>query len=316
VNLPQGVAYFSEAQAAFAVYVVDTPAAGAWKLLNIRRQDNGPVPEAVRFVALDPNVVAQFGTDRGPAAIGRKLRLYARLLEGGAPLGDASVTVKLISPEESVGTLVVQHLTHPQVADRIKGQLPKDRIMGRRDVLIDYKRQHQLAALPTTLATLDLGPVATGYFQVEFTPTKEGTYTFEFHAEGKTKSNQAFHRTYSLSKYVSFSAAPEKTRIKVAKVGVPKGSRRGVKRYKITVIPTARSGQLMGPFNPSRLAFYERGRPIPFEIRDAMDGSYEAFIVLTKDSDRADIRMRIGNVEFPQSPLIARRRGILGLLRR
>jgi hypothetical protein len=176
--------------------------------------------------------------------------------------------------------------------------------MQRSDVLVDYKRQHQLAALPTTRATLTLHASKAGYFQGEFTPAKEGTYTLEFHADGKTGASHAFHRTYSLSKYVSFAAAPQKTRITVKAAG----RQRGVKRYKITVVPTSASGQMMGPFNAAQFSFHERGRPIPFEIHEALDGSYEVLLILEKDVNRADIRMRIGNVEFPQSPLANSRR--------
>ena len=171
----------------------------------------GPQPEVVRFVALDPNVVAQFGVDRAQGLMGNKLRLYARLMENGAGL-EASVKVKITSPEKSIGTLVTMHMTSARYrGDVITRGLPADRPLQRSDILKDYKQQHQLRVLPTVEGAAELRHVRhlseteknTGYFQTEFTPTEEGTYTFEFEAEGvtaRTSLSDAPTRSASMSR--------------------------------------------------------------------------------------------------------------------
>jgi hypothetical protein len=320
-QLQAGVIYQAEAGAPFGSYTVENPAKGDWKLLNVRRKDNGLPPEVVRFVALDPNVVAQFGVDHGPSLMNHKLRLYARLLEGGAPL-DSRVAVKITSPEKSIGTLVASHLSATRnLVDELTRRLPADRTLQRSDILKDYTRQHHLAALPTTGREAGLMRVAhpsdaegqTGYYQTEFTPTEEGTYTFEFHAEGMTRSGQPFRRTYTVSKYVSFMADPEKTIVVMTAADLLGLFARGLRRYKIVVTPVSANGNLLGPFNSSKILFSKDGVPMNLELRDMMDGSYEAYLLLKRGEDPGKIRLRVGSREFPPSPF-ARRRGCLSSL--
>ena len=128
-----------------------------------------------------------------------------------------------------------------------------------------------------------------------------------------TGSNQPFRRTYTLSKYVSFMADPLKTNIVMTIADDPSLIRQGLSRYRIIVTPASANGNVLGPFNASKISFSRNGLPLSLEIKDLMNGSYEAYLLLKKQEDPSEIRLRIGDREFPQS-LWTSRKGCLARL--
>jgi uncharacterized protein YegL len=321
--LPAGITYHAEADASFASYTVNHPVAGEWKLLNVRLLNGGPEPEAVRFVALDPSIVAQFWVDRGPGFTDKKLRLFARLMEGGEPLDKVEVKIKVTSPQKSIGTLVVNHLaSHSNLIAELTRRLPAGRTLQRSDVLRDYKQRNKFRMLPTEEKHYEFGrcqhPLdkgrAMGIFQTDFTPAEEGTYTFEFVAKGRTRSGMQFRRTYTVSKYVSFMADPKRTRVILKAIDTPALKRQGLNQYQLTVIPVSQSGGLMGPFASDRLGLVGTKDFVPGQIQDAIDGSYWIDMVLKQNELLDQFSLRIGDVALPVASGLSRHRSWLSRL--
>ncbi|HKS27952.1 MAG TPA: VWA domain-containing protein [Pyrinomonadaceae bacterium] len=322
---PADVTFRAEAGETFSSYTIPKPASGDWVLTNIRQQNGGPAPEVCKFVALDPVLVAQFWLDRGPSHMGRTIRLNARLLEDDAPLETAEVRVKITTPKTGVGMLLVKYLSAlPNLPARISAQLPQGRILQRSDLLHHYRRSRTDKRLPTATekATLKLlrapegSGKSTGIFQVDFTPEKEGTYTFEFVAEGKSKTGASFRRTYTVSKYVSFAADPWKTLVTVMPDLTVDPRGQGVKAYLLTFIPIAANGDRMGPLASSKLSVRSNGRIVDARIQDNMDGSYTARVSLQPGETVSRLGIYVGGIKVPVAQQPHGPGGCLSLLRR
>lgn len=305
---PPDVVFRAEAGESFSSYTVPNPVNGDWVLMNVRKENGEPAPEVCKFVALDPVLIAQFWLDRGTAYMGRKLRLNARLMEDNAPLETAKVEVKITGPEVSLGTLVVRYMAaQPNLADQLSARLPQGRLLQRSDILHHYRRSRADRALPTVskrvgLSQLDL-PLelsgSSGIFQTDFTPQKEGTYTFEFVAEGKSKAGAPFRRTYTVSKFVSFVADPMRTLVALSPYVVRDSGRRDVRDYKLTFAPVAANGDRMGPFSTERIKVKSNSRIIDSHIRDNMDGSYTTQVTLQAGESLSKLNISIDGVDVP-----------------
>jgi hypothetical protein len=320
---PADVIFRAEAGETFSSYTIPKPASGNWVLTNIRQQNGGPAPEVCKFVALDPVLLAQFWLDKGPSHMGRTIRLNARLLEDDAPLGTAEVEVKITGPKISIGALLVKYLSkQPNLPKRISAQLPQGRALQRSDILHHYRRSRTDKLLPTASKKIALKLLkpptemasSTGIFQAEFTPEKEGTYTFEFIAKGNSRTGAPFRRTYTISKYISFAAAPEKTFVALAP-DFTDWSRRDVKAYKLTMIPVAANGDRMGPFASSKFSVRSGSRVIDSIIQDNMDGSYSMRFVLQPGETISGLSIYIGGVKIPVATESHGPGGCLSLLR-
>ena len=103
-------------------------------------------------------------------------------------------------------------------------------------------------------------------------------------------------------------ADPLKTNVVMTLADDPSLIRQGLNRYRIIVTPVSANGNMLGPFNESKILFSRNGHPLSLEIKDLMNGSYEAYLLLKKEEDPREIRLRIGDREFPQSLLPPRNR--------
>ncbi|HEX8175146.1 MAG TPA: VWA domain-containing protein [Pyrinomonadaceae bacterium] len=321
---PADVVFRAEEGESFSSYTIPKPADGSWVLTNIRQQNGLPAPEVCKFVALDPVLVAQFWLDRGPAHMGRTIRLNARLMEDDAPLGTADVEVKITRPKTGIGSLLVKYLSaQPNLPARISARLPQGRSLQRSDILQHYRRSRADKRLPTASERVTLKLLGhpsevrrpTGIFQAEFTPEKEGTYTFEFVAGGKSRTGAAFRRTYTVSKYISFAADPEKTFVTWTPDLNVDSSRQAVNAYKLSFIPVAANGDRMGPLASSKFSVRVNGRVIDSPIQDNMDGSYTTRVVLQPGETASGLGIYIGGVKIPVARQPRGPKGCLSLLR-
>ncbi|MFB0561084.1 MAG: right-handed parallel beta-helix repeat-containing protein [Candidatus Lokiarchaeia archaeon] len=305
-DLPDGFIYRTEDEASFASYLVESPAAGEWKILNVRRRDGGSPPEVCRFVAVDPYLVSQFWIDRGVSGTGRNLHLNARLLENGNPIDKVNVEVKVTAPKGSIGTFLVKHITDdPDCIKRLTTQKKQGRILQRHHLLQDFMERNKTKFLPVKKKRLRLKNLehpfsfkeSTGIFITNFVPEQEGTYTFEFVAEGKTKSNNSFRRTYIVSKYVSFLADPEKTQVLVKADDTQDLMKKGIRRFRLIVTPFSKRGDPMGPFRSDQIKFRSRVGKLVGEVHDDLDGSYWRHLLLKKKDIPDELSVYIGSVE-------------------
>ncbi len=306
-NLPAGVIYGAEDEASFASYLIENPAAGEWKILNVRRRDGGSPPEVCRFAAVDPYLVSQFWVDRGFSSTGRNLRLNARLLENGEPIENLNVEVNVTAPDGSIGTLLVNHITkNPDSIKSLITQKEPSRILQRHHLAQDFKESNKMKFLPVRKEKLRLEnlkhPVSskgpTGIFIINFVPEQEGTYTFEFVAEGKTKSNNNFRRTYVVSKYVSFLADLEKTQVLIKADDTEDLLKKGFRRLRLIVTPFSKKGDYMGPFRSDQVRFRSRVGKLVGEVHDSLDGSYWRHLILKEEDAPSEFSVNIGSVEI------------------
>ena len=85
--------------------------------------------------------------------------------------------------------------------------------------------------------------------------------------------------------------------------------------YKLSFIPIAANGDIMGPFASSKLMVRVNGRVIDSPIQDNMDGSYTTRAVHQPGETASGLGIYIGGVKIPVSRKPHGPRGRFSLLR-
>ncbi len=262
---------------------------GEWRFAELLEDGTRVAPEDLRLkTVVDPRVVAEYAIAAGDHRTGDPLVLTAVVTRDGRPLtGLARVWAEPVRiPGEDLGSAMrrTRRLpgTHAELRRRGTGTakiLPGGTIGH---LLKDAPRFPDPATrMAESIALRDDGRgfdarPGDGVYTGAFLATKyEGTYTFEFRAQGKLDGRK-FARGTTRSEYVKFEADPTTSRFEVVATAVDPKSQ--LSRTSIRVAPRGRSGGSLGPGRGHRI----RIRPAAGTagaLHDLGDGSYRVEIL-------------------------------------
>ena len=281
-----------------------------WQIVHKHAAVAQPIMNANLLIFVDLFVRADIVFDREHYDTGDPIVITARLRAGGEPITNATVSVELARPGESLGTFLSTNgkRYRPGPAAGADPGSPKDQML---DQLLRPKFPEGLPILrPEKIfddSSAELfddgahedGAAGDGNFANRFVDTdKEGTYTWRFAVYGALADGTEFSRLLTISKWVGISIDPAASTISTSSQTAPDGTTRTA----ITVYPKDSRGEFLGPFRPEDVVFksdgcpFEEGRPdqedrsgVVYRTRDGgamlsrYDGGYTRVVVCDKD---------------------------------
>lgn len=261
-----------------AFYVIDAipdTMFGEWEFASLSSAD------VLLKVVQDPRVIAEFGFDKIKQYTGQPIVLTAKLTESGKPLtGLTDVYARLVrSPALSSGTLLSENLP----ADDYPADPPDNLdITPYRHYMLGVMKEAGITSLsktdPHKVMLHDDGlngdlraddGIYSGYYS---TTTYEGSYSFQFRAEGTNSQGKAFARAEELSVYVKFMASPPNTEVSIISTKLEPDSNRLITLGK--VVPKDSFDNYLGPFKADLIEIDCNVGMFPHKPVDNKDGSY------------------------------------------
>lgn len=238
-----------------------------------------------RIIAIvDPHLYADFSFDSNVHQTGDPIILMADIREGGHAVLGVDVKVELVQPTEGEGTFLATN------AQRYDPARPKhtagDVQTPRNAMLTQLLAQMGKDGLSMTSNGITLyddgvhqdGAKNDGLYANTFTDThKEGTYTFQYRANGTTQSGDTFRRMETRCNYVGVNvdAASSPTSIQTL------SPLDGLKRIEFFITLKDVKGEYLGPFRTSLVSFEVSGGTPVENVIDHQNGSYSQVIAYT-----------------------------------
>ncbi|KAM3090261.1 choice-of-anchor X domain-containing protein [Phormidesmis sp. 146-35] len=266
----------------------DSVPATEWRVVH----RSGGIPQAISadnlLAFVDLFVKADIEFDRNEYYTGDVMTITCRIRAGSNPVTDAKVTVELARPGEGLGTFLATNGANykpvqPSGADPAHPKLA---------MLQQLLRQNELNELPIlkppsifadgSNQLFDDGNHEDGsandgnYANIFKDTSKEGTYTFRFLVEGKLPDGSMFNRLFTISKWAGVKVDSLSSSV-VLNFGLD--ASRGFRAAQIFVTPRDRSGEYLGPFRTSDVAFSTTAGQFQGDIISLPDGRYTQVIV-------------------------------------
>jgi hypothetical protein len=282
----------------YKIFAIDVPATissgtispgGVWRMRI--HGTAGASYEAAAIV--DEDVLKYFLTvDARNLVAGAPLIIKARLSAKGRPLTDARITARVLSPRESLGTILAKW--------------PGPRPPGKSQEAGATSGQHLYQALladdafrkllePVT-REVTLHHTNRGNYTGRLNDTKvAGAYTIVFDIKGKNPELGAYERTEIRSASLRFGRVdPRASDLRLEPAD------RGTRGYVLRVRPVDTLGNHLGPDAGHRLALHLNGKAI--QARDHLDGSY-AYLLEASDPARAQAKLTVLGQSLYAGPL-------------
>ncbi|MEU6232930.1 vWA domain-containing protein [Kitasatospora sp. NPDC047058] len=242
-----------------------------WRIVHVDSAGADlPLPDTDLLVFVDLFVRVDVVFDRDTYGTGDPMVITARLRAGDDPVTNASVTVELTRPKESLGTFLARNGT----TFKVSPPRPPDPHAPKAAMLTELLRRHELpGGLPVVEPSAIFedgsdrlfddgehhdGPAGNGDFANRYVELdKEGTYTWRVNVEGRLQDGSRFSRVLTVSKWVGITPDPDKSQVIVGSTT----SSRGRLLTEITVYPLDRNGEFLGPFRPDDVLFKSSGCP-------------------------------------------------------
>lgn len=255
-----------------------------------------PAPESYSYdTAMASDLEMQIGFNQASYQTGDRVVLTARLSEVGVPMLQKNVRLRLQRPDEGLGKWYAAHAV--PLAQIESGVAPvfgagsSARIEAISGVLKKhyYLTQIQKVAVPGMkvvspppgIELHDDGKhgdlrANDGIYTVvlENMLEKTGTYRFMVEADGDTRHQNKFRRETEKQYYVTprIEIDPKFTRLVLQKV---EGGEKSFRRFKATVTPQDRFGNLLGPgFDRAIRLESSSGRALTKDVEDDLNGNY------------------------------------------
>lgn len=260
----------------YRIFVIDLPAdspagpitaGGEWRL-----RIHGPAGTSYQAAAIvdEAELDYEFSVGGSDHVSGTPLPLEVELSLDELPVVDASVTARVLSPREALGTLLSLRKTPPEPPGF--DYEPQASAAQRKYELLtrdpDFRAQLRPVAYPITLQHVGAGRYAATYSDTGLT----GPYTVVFHVEGDRPEIGHFDRTESRTVSVRFGRAIESR--STLRVRALDGGSDGRKRFELSVRPVDAVGNFLGPDYGHRVELRVDGVEVPGPPRDELDGTY------------------------------------------
>jgi hypothetical protein len=288
-----------------AVTVTSPTPGGTWTFLSA---SGGTMPDQ-RFVLIDPGVAGRVLIPQHPYGVGDPITLQFALTERGQPITGAAATVEVFRPGEGLGTFlsviqddcsqgspvlppdsgrtmprVPQVATQPATTLAAAQQVRGEPLPGRYALAAAwFAHCKKPALLRDTLPGVrlyddgthgDAAP-ADGIYSLTYTgATLEGSYTFRFHAEGKTTDSVTFTRTRTVSQYFAVWPAVTATAVTLTSGGVVGA----VSTVLVSFLPRDRLGNYLGPGYAPSFTVTTNGGSLVGAVQDLGNGYYRQVV--------------------------------------
>jgi hypothetical protein len=226
--------------------------------------------------------------DRRSYGTGDSMVISARARAGDQPISGARIFVEVAAPGESLGTYLVQGSKGYQPPRQDRG----DPLSPKALMLDTILRSHGLDTLPileptgifadgtSELHEVPGHPDGPGNYANTFGPiTKEGTYTFRFHVDGKLPDGSPYSEVMTISRWVGVKVDPFGSTF-VLNLG--QTAPQGMQALQAVVVPRDRNGQYLGPFWPNLVEFTTDVGTFDGAVESKFDGSYVQTLVYPK----------------------------------
>ncbi len=282
---------------------VTAPAPGTWSLSNFNAS-----PGVRAFAVVDLTLRASFDAGREKLEIGQPIPLRAEIRENGIGVPDAEVQVRVEYRKESVGEILTNFASTTSYDPRSWGNMlarsrKSDAVRFRKKMLQEAIKQrgdsNEVASQALNLVESGEPGVYVGDWNYA---DVDGTYTFYFHASGRTLSGQPFQRDYVASRYLApfpSSATTEATWDSVSGAGA---------WTNLVVRPMASNKLPLGPgldrFLTIEFTFAkDRHREsIRVGVVDNLDGTYRAELKEATTSGPIRVDLWFGNRRVRLNP--------------
>jgi len=255
----------------YKIFSIDVPAdgvtaAGTWR---VRVSGRPTTPYEVGAIVDEEELEYDFSIGGSNHTTGQPLPLSVKLTFAGVPVGDASVTARVLAPRIGLGTLLA---TAPMPSN------PQS--LSYEPQASDAQRKYQLllnddtfrAQLKPQEQTITLQHTGGGNYTANFdATTMAGPYTAVFTVTGSRPDIGAYTRTESRSVSVRFGVpAPALSNLRL----VPVDRIEGGQRFELHVRPVDGNGNVLGPDYGDRVLVFVNGTRVPGLPRDLLDGTY------------------------------------------
>jgi hypothetical protein len=274
-----------------------------WK---VERLDTATSPATAKAVdaalaVVDLHVDAQVSFDKQAYATGEPMIISCTVLAGKEPVLGATVVVEGDAPATGLGSYLaingakvagpvsVSQIGHGKLSDL---QSPdrgdeggrQDPHAPKKAILDHYLALDGLNALPRANAVFEDGTdrlhddgahhdgaADDGVYANRYIPTKEGTVTLRFHAEGTLPDGSEFSRVITVSKWVGVDAHPPSSPVVFTAVAQPPA---GFVGQVISITPRDANGEYVGPFRENRIGIEADAGSFDGPVDSLLDGSY------------------------------------------
>ena len=227
---------------------------------------------------------------------GHPLRVAARILRGGSPVKDASITARVTAPTKTLADLLTPALVK-SVLKTLGGKPVDDRSgVDLLDRVIKTLSATGKRVIPTRTTKHTLKPEGKGLFVLELAPPLvEGAYQFELEAVGQACGG-TFQRYTTFTHWVGRKADRGKTKATVASAGVNAAV--------ITVVPRDSRGRTLGPGLGRAIGgAVPRGQVVG--VVDNLDGSYTLRVAWSRRARTPKLALAVGDARLT-APLTRR----------
>lgn len=266
----------------YSIFAIDLPAAphaqidpaGDW--LMVIRGPEGAKYEAAAIVE-EERLKYDFTVGGSERVVGDPLPLNVRLSFAGRPVTDASVSARVLAPQQSLGALLSKSPS-PVVPSKLLYE----------PLATDAQRKFQLllaqdsfrAALQPTEFPITFRNNGDGTYSATFTGTSvSGAYTIIFRAEGQRPDIGKYDRTERRSVTLRFGN-PSLDASELTAARAPQTN--AVGNYELNVRPVDGLGNYLGPDYGQAINVSVDGVRVAQAPRDLLDGSYNFPLATTR----------------------------------
>jgi hypothetical protein len=222
---------------------------------------------------------------RAPSFVpGARLTLRAAVIDGARPvLGLDDVAVDVTRPNEGIGNWFALHKVTAAELATVPEHVGQEQLDPRQRKARYLERAQVSWPARKNLGTIPLFDDGTHgdehaqdgvYSNVLSDTPKEGSYTFRFHATGKSEAGGKYRREGDVRRYLKPRFLPEKSAV----TALVLDDVAGAKRASVTVTPRDALGNYLGPGLGSGLAISVRGGRTVGAPVDLLDGSYTQLV--------------------------------------